>query len=88
MKCKRTLPIPLCDTRVLKTLKQHSEFDPIYPFGIKFSNDSIYNYPMNSTMKGEKRIHGEEGGFTRFDRLEFPNIGSRVPTIPDQSWRL
>ena len=88
MKCQRTMPIPLCDTRVLKTLKQHSEFDPIYPFGIKFSNDSIYNYPMNSTMKGEKRIHGEEGGFTRFGRLEFPNIGSCVPTIPDQSWRL
>lgn len=88
MKCQRTMPIPLCDNRVLKTLKQHSEFDPIYPFGIKYSNDSIYNYPMNSTQKGEKRIPDEEGGFTRFGRLEFPNIGSCVPTIQDQSWRL
>lgn len=85
MKCKRTLPIPLCDNRVLKTLKQHSEFDSYPPFGMKYFNDSIYNYPMNSTQKGEKRIPDEDG-FIRFDRLEFLNRGSHVPTIPNQSW--
>lgn len=85
MKCQRTMPIPLCDNRVLKTLKQHSEFDPIYPLRMKYFNDSIYNYPMNSTPKGEKRIPDEDG-FIRFAPLEFHNRGSRVPTIPNQSW--
>ena len=89
MKCKRTLPIPLCDNRVLKTLKQHSEFctSTIYPLGMKYFNDSIYNYPMNSTQKGEKRIPDEDG-FIRFAPLEFHNRGSRVPTILNQSWRV
>lgn len=85
MKFQLTMPIPLCDNRVLKTLKQHSEFDPIYPLRMKYFNDSIYNYPMNSTQKGEKRIPDKDG-FIRFDRLEFPNRGSRVPTIPNKSW--
>lgn len=85
MKCKRTMPIPLCDNRVLKTLKKHSEFDLYQPLGMKYFNYSICNYPMNSTPKGEKRI-SDEDGFIRFDRLEFPNRGSRVPTIPNQSW--
>lgn len=59
MKCQRTMPIPLCDNRVLKTLKKHSEFDSYQPLGMKYFNYSICNYPMNSTPKGEKRIPEE-----------------------------
>lgn len=77
MKCQRTMPIPLCDNRVLKTLKQHSESFTSCTLNIKYFTDSICNYPMNSTPKGEKRIPDEDG-FIRFAPLEFHNRGSRV----------
>lgn len=82
MKCQRTIPIPLCDNRVLKTLKQHNEFytSAIYPLGIKCLNDSMYNYPMCCTNTGEKRIPNEDGAI-EFCRLEFPNRGTRVPPL-------
>lgn len=80
MKCQRTIPIPLCDNRVLKTLKQHSESFIACPLNIKYFTDSVYNYPMRCTNAGEKRIPNEDGAI-EFCRLEFPNRGTRVPPL-------
>lgn len=83
MKCQRTMSIPLCDNRVLKTLKQHSEYFTVCPLNIKYFTDSIYNYPMCCTNIGEKRIPNEMGA-VEFCRLEFPNRGTRVPPLSER----
>lgn len=82
MKCERAI-MPLCDNRVLKTLKQHNEFYARHPLGIKYLIDCVYNYPMCSTNTGEKRIPNEYG-FIEFCKLEFPNRGTRVPLLYEQ----
>lgn len=82
MKCERAI-MPLCDNRVLKTLKQHSEFFTSSTLGFKYLTDPMYNYPMCSTNTGEKRIPNEYG-IIEFCRLEFPNRGTRIPPLYEQ----